>query len=185
MAQPPKPAAAKPAKAATAAKAKPAAAKGAARTTATAPDPYKPVTAAERGLLEAVRGDGVFDARKLKTTERVVRSAFLRALLLGKINGADVPETGLRTLGLVFEEILNLDYAARDGVPLPPLWLREAHFKTGASFDSANLNRLDLAGSRSDAAITLDRAQVLGNVWLDRLQLTGGLSLMAAQIGGS
>jgi len=184
VAQPPKPAAAKAAKAATAAKAKPAVAKRSARKKAAVPDPHKPVTAAERGLLDAVRGDGVFDARKLKTTERVVRSGFLRALLLGRINGAVVPETGLATWGLVFEEILNLDYAARDGAPLPPLWLQEAHFKTGARFISAHLNRLDLEGSRSDAAITLDRAQVLGNVWLDRLQLTGGLSLMGAEIGG-
>ena len=128
--------------------------------------------------------DGRFDARTLEPAEQVVRPTFLRALLLSKIGSKAIPETGLRTIGLVFEEELDLAYISRNGEPLPPLYLRQARLEKGASFDDASLSRLDLEGTVSKGEVRLQRAQVLGAVWLDGLDCQGGVSLMGATIGG-
>lgn len=147
-------------------------------------DPHEPVTEAERGLLEAVDSDGCFDARSLDDAEKVVRSAFFRELFLGKIKANAIPETGLVTLGLVFEEQLDLQFASSSGTALSALHLREAHFKDGACFQDAYIAGLNLEGARSDGLLSLDRARILGNCWFDRLVVRGELRLIGAEISG-
>lgn len=147
-------------------------------------DLHTPTTEAERGLLLAVEGNGVFNAMPLDEAQRVVRPAFLRALLLDRIEGKTIPETGILTFGLVFEEVLDLSYLSRQGEFLPPLGLAYAHFRALACFDYARLTTLTLRGAKADAGLTLSGIATLGPAWFDSLECSGGLDIRGAEIGG-
>lgn len=146
---------------------------------------HKPTTEAEQGLLNAVDGNGGYNAGHLAKPQRIVRSAFLRDLLLSRIDGKIIPEEGLRTFGLIFSERLHLEHLSRQGEPLPQLWLDEALFENGASFSDSTISLLSLDGSTSKAEVSLERIHTVGNVTLEKASITGGLVLRSATIGGA
>lgn len=147
-------------------------------------DPHAPTTEAEHGLLIAIDGDGMFDAGSLELAQRVVRPTFLRSLLLGKIEGKCVPETGLLTFDLVFEDILDLSYLSNSGEALPPLWLDAAHFKKAAKFDHSRLSMISMDRAEADAGLSMAGLSTLGLATLRCLKCCEGLSLHTANIGG-
>lgn len=147
-------------------------------------DPHAPITEAERGLLSTVDGSGLFDALHLSEAERVVRSVFLRALLTNRIAGKSVPDTGLVSWGLIFEEMLDLSSISLTGSALPSLALIGAAFKRGAVLDDACIDSLILNGSSISGGIRLQRARIKGNAKFDRLTCEGGFDLLGAEVGG-
>ncbi|MDO9224371.1 MAG: hypothetical protein Q7U20_11760 [Caulobacter sp.] len=147
-------------------------------------DPLAPVTAAERGLLEAVREERAFDASNLPEAERVVRPGFFRALLCGRIANTALGLGGLDAAGLVFKDRLDLSHLRAGDAPLPQLALNDAEFEQEVSFVDAHLRALYILGSKAPGGLNLNRLQTVGNLWLDQTVCAGGLRMGCAAIGG-
>ena len=153
---------------------------------------------AERKLAESVGtgqivqiGDGTLPAEDLPEDDpRVIRTGFLRALILGRIKGHTPHEKGVRVGGAYLrgdnpdgEEADGLDL---EGCDLPgDLLLVFCRIPDPLLLQSASLRNLFLNDSHLGAGLGGDRLRATGGVFLRGLVAKGEVRLLSAKLGGN
>jgi hypothetical protein len=111
---------------------------------------------------------------------RVVRSAFLRFLMLGGEDGCRPHEKGIRISGAWITGVLDLEacLVSRD------IGLSNCHFEVVPVFRAAIINRLFLDGS-SLPGLQAERLEARGGIYLRGAQVLGEVRILESSLGGN
>ncbi|MCC5990995.1 MAG: hypothetical protein JJT99_00580 [Rhodobacteraceae bacterium] len=156
---------------------------------------FAPFTPAEDALVKWLQAGNrkvfrVSNSVPVSATEEVtLRASFIRFLALGGCDACRLPETGLRVWGAYIlgdddnsGGTKGLDF---EGATLPhDLALVFCHIPDPIILRSAKLKNLFLHSSDVKAAITADRLQVEGGVFLREAKIAGEVQLLGARLGG-
>ena len=157
---------------------------------------FGPLTEAETRLVDWLRAGERLDciisaALPAADTPAVrLRASLLRALALGQVEGVPLPETGLRVGGAWIAgdgpegaETRGLDL---EGCRLPgDLALFACRFPDEVLLRGAQVRSVFLDASQGGAALSADRLQAGGNVFLRGVTATGEVRLLGAKLGGN
>lgn len=142
------------------------------------------------GLIVQI-GDGTLPPANLPETDpRVIRTSFLRALILGRIDGHPPHEKGVQVAGAFLlgdgppeAETRGLDL---EGCNLScDLALIDCRIPDLLLMRSAGLRNLHLDGSHLDAGFSAQRMHVHGSLFLREIEAFGQVQLSGANVAGN
>ena len=115
-----------------------------------------------------------------KTDAVLIRAPLIRYLALGGCEGCVVQADGVQVAGAWIEGQVNLNFAKAKG----PLLLVNCHIAEQPMLLQCEIPALLLKDIRLPAGLNLQGAQIVGDLFLDKIVSEGEISLSGASIGG-
>jgi hypothetical protein len=140
------------------------------------PQPPTALTRGESELAKGVREGNEVDLRSLVSSERVVRAAFLRTLVMEAVRAAP---TGVRLTGATVDGDLDLSYVqfAR------PLSFADCRFQGRVRLGRCRIPALDLIECVLEKGVWAASLDVAHSLDLESSEVHGGIALLGAKVG--